>query len=340
MAKWLKGKGPDSDIVISSRVRLARNLENTSFSQRMNDEEANVVKQQVKDAILNGNSVISKDFNYFNIENIDLLNRRILVEKHIISPGLLEKPDKSAFLISKDEKVTVMMNEEDHVRIQVLNPGLSLEKSWDLCSKIDDLLDENLKYAFDDKFGYITACPTNVGTGLRASVMLHLPALVLTNYINKILQAVSQIGLTVRGLYGEGTDVMGNLFQISNQTTLGKTEEEIIEKLKNIVMQIIDKERASRESLFNNQGIRIEDKIYRSLGILRNSRIITSKEAMDLLSFVRMGIDMGIIKDVNIDVVNNLMITTQPANIQKYAKSELSSQERDVKRAELIREKL
>ncbi|WP_202708249.1 protein arginine kinase [Sporosalibacterium faouarense] len=340
MAKWLKGKGPDSDIVISSRVRLARNLENTSFSQRMNDEEANVVKQQVKDAILNGNSVISKDFNYFNIENIDLLNRRILVEKHIISPGLLEKPDKSAFLISKDEKVTVMMNEEDHVRIQVLNPGLSLEESWDLCSKIDDLLDENLKYAFDDKFGYITACPTNVGTGLRASVMLHLPALVLTNYINKILQAVSQIGLTVRGLYGEGTDVMGNLFQISNQTTLGKTEEEIIEKLKNIVMQIIDKERASRESLFNNQGIRIEDKIYRSLGILRNSRIITSKEAMDLLSFVRMGIDMGIIKDVNIDVVNNLMITTQPANIQKYAKSELSSQERDVKRAELIREKL
>ncbi len=340
MANWLNGDGPYNDIVISSRIRLARNLENISFSQIMSTEEANNVKNQIKDIAYNSDNPVFSDFNYYPIENISLLNRKILVEKHLISPGLLENPDISAFLLKKDQKVTIMINEEDHIRIQVLNPGLSLEECWEQCSNIDDSLDENLRYAFDTKYGYITACPTNAGTGLRASVMLHLPSLVMTNYINKVLQAVSQIGLTVRGVYGEGTDIMGNLFQISNQTTLGKTEEEIIEKLKNIVLQIIDKERDSREKLFNTQGIYIEDKIFRSLGVLKNARIISSKEAMSLLSDVRMGVDMGIIKNVDLNIVNNLMITTQPANVQKYAKVELSSQERDMKRAELIREKI
>lgn len=340
MTRWLEGKGPDDDIVISSRIRLARNLENISFLQNMNEEESKHVRTLIKDAILNSNSTISREFDYFEMENIEILNRKVLVEKHLISPGLLEKPNHSAFLLRQDEKVTIMINEEDHIRMQVLSPGLDLEKDWDLCSKIDDILDENLKYAFDEKFGYITACPTNVGTGLRASVMLHLPSLVLTKYINKVLQAVSQIGLTVRGLYGEGTDVMGNLFQISNQTTLGKTEEEIIEKLRNIVSQIVDKERASRETLFNTKKIYMEDKIFRSLGILQSARIMSSKESMDLLSDLRIGIDMGIVKDININTVNNLMISMQPASIQKYTNHELNSRQRDVKRADLIRKEL
>ncbi len=340
MVKWLDGQKNSNGIVVSSRIRLARNLEESYFPQKMDDKDAEKVIEQVKNAVINSNSVLSKDLDFFKVSNIDLLNRDILVEKHIISNGLLEKPEKSALLLSKDEKISIMINEEDHIRLQVLNPGLSLEDSWDLCSKIDDILEENLKYAFDERLGYITSCPTNVGTGLRASVMVHLPALVLTKYINKVLQAVSQVGLTVRGLYGEGSDVMGNLFQISNQTTLGETEEEIIKKLKNIVIQIVQKEVAAREKILSANRIHVEDKIFRSLGILQSSRVITSKEAMNLISNVRMGIDMDIISNIDMTTINNLIIATQPANIQKYAGKELSSLERDIKRAELIREKL
>ncbi len=340
MVRWLNDQKSHHGVVLSSRIRLARNLEDIDFTQKITQSDAEIVIKQVKHAVLESNSTISKDFQFFRITDIDNLNRKLLVEKHLISPSLLEKPEQSCFLLSKDEKVSIMINEEDHIRMQVLNPGLSLEEGWDLCSKIDDVLEESLAYAFNEKFGYMTSCPTNVGTGLRASVMVHLPALVYTKYINKVLQAVSQIGLTVRGMYGEGTDVMGNLFQISNQTTLGQKEEEIIEKLKNIVLQIIEKENASRERLLSTGRIHIEDKVFRSLGILQNSRIISSKEAMNLLSDVRMGIDLDIIKSIDIGRVNNLMITTQPANVQHYAKTEINSHERDVKRAELIREKL
>lgn len=340
MVEWLNNQESQNGVVLSSRIRLARNLEDMNFTQKINQNEAEVIIEQVKDAVLKSNNIISNDFEFFRMADIDDLNRRLLVEKHLISPGLLENPEQSGFLLSKDKKVSIMINEEDHIRIQVLNPGLSLEEGWGQCSKIDNILEENLKYAFDEKFGYMTSCPTNVGTGLRASVMVHLPALVYTKYINKVLQAVSQIGLTVRGMYGEGTDVMGNLFQISNQTTLGEREEEIIEKLKNIVLQIIDKEKVSRERLLNTGRIHIEDKVYRSLGILRNSRIISSKEAMSLLSDVRMGIDMGIIESIDIRSMNELMILIQPANVQYYAKTEINSHERDVKRAQLIRENL
>ncbi len=340
MVNWLSNDKSEHGIVLSSRIRLARNLEDINFTQKINENDAQIIIEQVKNAVLNNNSTISNDFKFFKIDNIDTLNRKLLVESHLISPALLEKPERSGFLLSKDEKVSIMINEEDHIRMQVLNAGLSLEEGWDLCSKIDDILEENLKYAFDEKFGYITSCPTNVGTGLRASVMVHLPALVYTKYINKVLQAVSQIGLTVRGMYGEGTDVMGNLFQISNQTTLGETEYEIIEKLKNIVLQIIDKEKASRERLLSTGRIHIEDKVFRSLGILQNSRIMSSKEAMKLLSDVRMGIDLDIIKSVDINQINKLMIITQPANVENYAETKTNSYERDVKRAELIRENI
>jgi len=339
MISWLKGEGKDKDIVLSSRVRLARNIENIRFPHLMTVPEANQVKKTVSDSIIN-NSISNSRYKMYEIDKLSPLERSIFVEKHLISPNLLEKPELSAFLLRDDEKVSIMINEEDHIRIQVLLPGLNIEEGWEIGSRIDDLLESNAKYAFDERFGYLTCCPTNVGTGLRASVMVHLPCLVLTGFINQILQAVSQIGLTVRGLYGEGSSAIGNLFQISNQTTLGESEEEIIQKLKSIVFQIIAKERAAMESLLNNKRVEIEDKVYRSLGILQNARIISSKESMELLSNVRMGINMNIIKNINLDTVNNLMIETQPANIQNQAEHELTVLERDVKRSEIIREKI
>ncbi|SHH70223.1 protein arginine kinase [Caloranaerobacter azorensis DSM 13643] len=340
MVKWLKGNNKPKDIVVSTRIRLARNIEDFLFPEIMTIESANEVINRVRDSIIEGNTILSREFDFFRTKEISPLDRQVFVEKHIISPGLISNPEKSAFLLRKDEKVTVMINEEDHIRIQVLLPGLELEEGWDLCSKIDDIIEENVKYAFDEKLGYLTSCPTNVGTGMRASVMLHLPSLVMTGHINKVLQAVTQVGLTVRGLYGEGTDALGNLFQISNQTTLGETEEEIIEKLKKIVLQIIDHEKESRQRLMNLKRIEVEDRIYRSLGILKNSRIITSKESMKLLSDVRMGIEMGIINDIDLEKINNLMILSQPASIQKYSGRGLNARERDIKRAEMIREYL
>ncbi len=339
MTSWLEGEGKEKDIVLSSRIRLARNIEDIKFPHLMTMTDAKEVIKIVEDAIIN-NETTDIGFELFEVEKLSPLERNIFVEKHIISPSLLEKPTLSAFLLRKDEKATIMVNEEDHIRIQVLLPGFDLEEGWEISNTIDDLLESHTKYAFDENFGYLTCCPTNVGTGLRASVMLHLPGLVLTGYINQVLQAVSQIGLTVRGLYGEGSSALGNLFQISNQTTLGESEEDIIQKLRSIVLQIVTKERHAMLGLLNNKKIEIEDKVYRSLGILQNSRIISTKESMELLSNVRMGINMSLIKNIDLNTVNNLMIETQPANIQNKSEHELTVAERDVKRSELIREKM
>ena len=266
MAKWLEGEGSEKDIVVSSRIRLARNIRDIKFPNMMDNNEALKVIDIVKSAI-DTNENIENEFQFYRLSDMTILGRRIYAENYLISLGLIDKPDKSAFLLKNDEKATIMINEEDHIRIQVLLPGLNLTEGWKLCSEIDDTLEEKVKYAFDEKLGYLTVCPTNTGTGMRASVMMHLPALVKTNHINRILQAVSQIGLTVRGLYGEGTNAMGNLFQVSNQTTLGQSEEEIIRKLGNVVLQIIYKERMAREQLMATQRIEVEDKVFRSHGI-------------------------------------------------------------------------
>lgn len=340
MISWLRGEGKEKDIVLSSRIRLARNIENIKLPFLMTVPEAKKIIKIVEDAIINNNKTTDNSFELFEIEKLSPLERNIFVEKHIISPNLLEKPKLSAFFMRKDEKATIMINEEDHIRIQVLLPGFNLEEGWDISNEIDDLVESNTRYAFDERFGYLTCCPTNVGTGLRASVMVHLPGLVLTGYINQVLQAVSQLGLTVRGLYGEGSSALGNLFQISNQTTLGESEEEIIQKLRGIVLQIITKERHAMSGLLNNRKIEIEDKVYRSLGILKNARIISSKESMELLSNVRMGINMNILKNVDLNTINSLMIEIQPASIQNQSEHELTVSERDTKRSEIIREKI
>ncbi len=337
---WLEGEGKEKDIVLSSRIRLARNIEGVRFPHSMTAPEAKNVIKAVEDAIITNNKTPDNKFEIYEIEKLSPLERSIFVEKHIISPSLLEKPNMSAFLLRKDERITIMINEEDHIRIQVLLPGFNIEDGWRLGSEIDDLMESKIKYGFDERFGYMTCCPTNVGTGLRASVMVHLPGLVLTGYINQVLQAVNQIGLTVRGLYGEGSSALGNLFQISNQTTLGESEEDIIQKLRSIALQIITKERYAMLGLLNSRKVEMEDKVFRSLGILQNSRIISSKESMELLSNVRMGINMNMLKGMDINIINNLMIETQPANIQNKSEHELTVTERDIKRSEIIREKI
>lgn len=339
MTKWLEGEGLEKDVIVSSRIRLARNLRNIKFPYIMDNNEAIKVINAVKEAI-DSNLTTRNDFLFYRVNELSPLKRRIYAEKYLISIGLLEKPDKSAFLLKKDEKATIMINEEDHIRIQVILPGLNLKNTWELCTKIDDIIEGNVDYAFDEKFGYLTVCPTNTGTGLRASVMMHLPALVKSNYINNILHSVAQLGLTVRGLYGEGTNALGNLFQISNQTTLGLSEEEIIRKLENIVLQIINKERMAREQLLANRKIEIEDKIYRSLGILKNARLMSLEESMEKLSDISLGIDLNIIKGYDKNIINDLMIKTQTANIQGLINSNFSIEKINYKRAEIIRDKL
>ena len=338
MVKWVEGTGFDEDVVVSTRVRLARNLKDFRFPQKMNIEESEKLTQKILNVMKDLPSNIN--YKFIRINNLTPLERVVSIEEHLISPGLIQKPDYSSFLIRDDENITIMINEEDHLRIQVLLPGLNFEEGWKTSNEIDDFLESSLDYAFHQEFGYLTACPTNVGTGLRASVMVHLPSLSITGYINNLINGLNKIGLTVRGLYGEGTEAVGNLFQISNQITLGEGEDQIIRKLKNIIYQIIDKERNVRNNLLENRKNEIEDRVFRSLGILKYSRNITSKEAMRLLSNVRLGIEMGIINDIGFKDITKLMIEVQPASIQKYANKELTQEERDIIRANFIRERI
>jgi protein arginine kinase len=340
MTRWIDGKGPQNDIVISSRIRLARNLEEFPFPIALTEEKSKEVIKMVSDSILEGNTILQDDFSLLGMNEILSSDKQILIEKHLISPGLVEKPNKSAAMINSDEAVSIMINEEDHIRIQCLFPGFQLKEALDLANKIDDIIEENVKYAFDENVGYLTSCPTNVGTGIRASVMIHLPALTMTGYMNRILQAVNQIGFTVRGLYGEGSESKGNMFQISNQVTLGRTEGEIIKTLMEVTKQIVNKENDARATLIANNRIKLEDKICRSYGTLTNARIMSSKEALKLISDVRLGIDLGIIKDIDAKIINILMVDIQPGILQKINGKNLNTSERDIERANLIRERL
>jgi protein arginine kinase len=274
------------------------------------------------------------------IDELQPLQKRVLVEKHLISPLLAEESPYGACLLTENEEVSIMINEEDHIRIQCLFPGFQLSEALEAANNIDDWLESQIQYAFDEKNGYLTSCPTNVGTGLRASVMMHLPGLILTQQINRIIPAINQLGLVVRGIYGEGSEALGNLFQISNQITLGKSEEDIVEDLKSVVNQLISQERTAREALRKTSNIQLEDRVYRSYGLLTNSRIIETKEAARCLSDVRLGIDLGYIQGISKNIFNELMILTQPGFLQQYAGGLLRPQERDIRRASLIRERL
>jgi protein arginine kinase len=339
LSEWMKGIGPESEIVISSRVRIARNLKEYPYPMLATNQQSEEVLSQVSDVLENEELGTISHFSLVPLSSMNELEKMVLVEKHLISPNLANESRNGAVILSENESVSIMINEEDHLRIQCLCPGFQVKEAWDLANQIDDIFESHLDYGYDEKRGYLTSCPTNVGTGIRASVMMHLPALVLSQQINRILSAVTQVGLTVRGLYGEGSEALGNLFQISNQITLGQSEEEIIDNLHSVARQIIEHERAARQKLLLESRMRIVDRVNRSLGILSYAGIMDSKEAAQRLSDVRLGLDLGIINNLSSHVLNELLVMTQPGFLQKYAGEKLSADDRDIRRAQLIREK-
>lgn len=338
MINWLKSQG-ENNIVLSSRIRFARNIKDTPFPDRLDEEKGKEVVKLIEDAFYNS-SYTEQNYESKYLWLNDNITNRSFFEKHLISQKLLENYKKSAFIANKEEVASIMLNEEDHIRLQAITGGFNLEEAYDLADKLDNLLEEKLDYAFDEKLGYLTACPTNLGTGLRASVMIHLPALSMNNEMTNILNVVTQVGMTIRGIFGEGSKAEGDLYQISNQVTLGLSEEEIMNNLKAVVNQIIDKETWSRELILKNYRHELEDKLYRSLGTLRSAVLLDSKECLNLISNVRMGVEMGIIKDVKTDALNSLLVETQPATLQLIANGSLNEKERDFNRASLVRKKL
>lgn len=332
---WYKEKN-DNDIIVSTRVRLARNLSKYPFPNAMNKETLKKAREEIENCIVNSNSTLSKDFKIYNMLDLEDTDKKMLAEKHLVSFELLDNKEASV-LINKDENMSVMLMEEDHLRLQVIMGGFKLDEAYETANRVDDVIDENVQYAFDADFGYLTSCPTNTGTGLRASVMMHLPALTMTNSIQRIISSAGGLGIAIRGMYGEGSKAYGSLYQISNQVTLGLNEKEIIEKVKNIVNQIAEHEKQARKKLLENNRDYIEDKIYRAYGTLKYARTISSKEAKALISDVLMGKNMGIINVDNGELIE-LMIMVEPAYIEHMANKKMSPDQRDKKRAELIRD--
>lgn len=340
LSEWMSRQGKESDIVMSSRVRIARNVLHQPFPMLATNTQSEEVLEQLQEVLSDEQLQARGQLYPILLADLDELDKRVLVEKHLISPNLANDSRNGAVFISEDESLSIMVNEEDHLRIQCLYPGLQVQEAWEKATAIDDIFESHVDYAFDDRRGYLTSCPTNVGTGLRASVMMHLPALVLTQQIGRILSAVSQVGLTVRGIYGEGSETMGNLFQISNQITLGQSEAEIIENLYGVVLQIIQHEKTAREKLIGESRLRMMDRVMRSYGILSQAYIIDSKEAAQRLSDVRLGVDLGLIEGVSAQALNELNVLTQPGFLQKKFSNSMSPGERDMYRAKLIRERM
>ncbi len=335
--RWMEGRGPEAEIVISSRVRLARNVQDYPFPYLATDQQAGEIMELISGALPVGEG----EFTFIKVAELDSLDRQVLVEKHLISPLLVKEARSSAVLIREEEGISIMVNEEDHLRIQCLFSGLQLDQAWDTANKYDNLLEKHTNYAFHEDWGYLTSCPTNVGTGLRASVMVHLPALVLSKQINRILSAISQVGLAVRGFYGEGTEVTGNLIQISNQITLGQSETEILQNLYGVTRQIIEQEQKARQKLLNEKRDQLSDRAGRALGILTHARLMSSEEAMSLLSDVRLGADLRLIQaPPSYRALNELLVLTRPASLQRLAGKKLPPGDRDAARAKLLRERL
>jgi len=336
--EWLRGTGPNSDIVISSRIRMARNLNKLPFPHRANKKQQEEILNKTREAIENSDYL--KKTMFLELASLDNVDKQFLIERHLMSREHASKSNHKAIVISEEEIVSIMINEEDHLRIQVMQSGFNLFEAWQIIDRIDDELSAKLDFAFLPEWGYLTACPTNTGTGLRGSVMLHLPALVMNKQINKVLQVINKLSFTARGLYGEGTQALGNFFQISNQVALGHNEDEIIDNIHGVIKQLIEQETQARAAMMSGNKELLFDRISRSFGTLKNAHIISSNETVELLSMVRLGLDLGIIKDVERGLIDELFILIQPAHLQKLKGEKLSSQERDVRRAAIIREKL
>ena len=336
--EWLRGSGPESDIVISSRIRLARNLADFPFINRATDTDRVEIEQTLRDAVLDLDGSVS--LHYVDVNQLERLDRQFLVERQLISREHAESEGARGVLIDPNERVALMLNEEDHLRIQMMQSGFDLEAAWEQINELDDRIEQSVTYAFNEQYGYLTACPTNIGTGMRVSVMLHLPALVMTKQIEKVFRSLQKINLAVRGLYGEGSHAMGDFYQVSNQVTLGQTEMDLIKKVGDVVPVVINYERRARDTLVEKSQQNLHDRVSRAYGVLRTAQTISSEETMHLLSSVRMGVNLGLIPELEIPEVNELFIHTQPAHLQKLRKEHLESAERNVARASYLRLRL
>jgi len=336
--EWLRGEGPHHQVVISSRVRLARNLRSRPFPGWAKKAERTSILELVRPRVEELPEM--QDSFSESLQDLPALDRQVLVERHLISREHAAKGVGSAVVINRRQTLSIMINEEDHLRMQSIRSGLQLKQAFKLVDKIDSALESKLEFAYDPRLGYLTACPTNVGTGMRASAMLHLPGLVLSELINQVIQAVSKIGLAVRGLYGEGTEAMGNLFQISNQTTLGEREDDIINRLSKVIETIIEKEHDARQVLLQKKPNMLSDQIGRAYGVLTYAHAMASKEALNLLSIIKLGVDLGAFPEERRFSIDELFIETQPAHLQKTSQQKLNAEERDHLRAQIIRERL
>ncbi len=334
MNKWYLEKGDQGDIVISTRIRLARNLYDFPFPAKLDINGKNKVNELIKGILFENDR---KDFSYIEMKDLSRIQAVSLAESHLISPEFASKKDGSALVLSSDESVSIMLCEEDHIRLQVMKSGLALEEAYDIADKLDRMIDGKVKYAFDERIGYLTQCPTNLGTAMRASVMLHLPALTRCGQMTKLANTVSKLGLTIRGANGEGSQPVGDMYQISNQITLGITEETAIANLKSIVLQLVSQERAAAAELVKKPAE--EDKIFRAFGILKNARLLSTNEFMELISVVRLGATKNLI-DIPIEKINELTVSMQPATISASNPEAATPALRDAYRAKVVREAL
>ncbi len=332
MSKWYIGEGDHNDIVISTRIRLARNLADYPFPVRLDNKSKIEVNEKIRDALKD-----KENLTYTELKTLTRSQIVSLAERHLISPEFASNSDARALLMSDNEDISIMLCEEDHIRLQVMKSGLALKEAYELADKIDTEINQSLKYAFDEKLGYLTQCPTNLGTGMRASVMLHLPALTAKGQIGSLASTVSKLGLTIRGAYGEGMSAMGDLYQLSNQVSLGISEKSAIDNLKTITLQLAAQERAARTEAA--KSIETEDAVFRAYGILKSARILSTKEFMSLISKVRFGAVCGMI-NTDLKTINELMVSMQPATINAFVGKTLSLDERDVERAKIVRERL
>ncbi len=338
VGEWLRGEGPESDIVVSCRIRLARNLADHRFLTRADEGELCEIESEIGGYLREREGRFSS--HYFVMGTLSEVERNLLVERHLISREHTAGEPGRAVAVSDDERLSIMINEEDHLRMQVLRSGLRLSEAWREIDDLDTKISERFEYAFSPRWGYLTACPTNAGTGMRVSVMMHLPALVLTREIEKLFRAVQKINLAVRGLYGEGTQAYGDLYQISNRTSLGKGEQKIIENIESVVPGVLAYERKARKLVLDDNRLQTGDRLWRAVGMLRNARLLTSEETMHLLSALRLGVSLGVLPQLSQHDMNELFLLTQPAHLQKMVGRDLEPAERDAERARFVRDRL
>ncbi|MBQ6797459.1 MAG: protein arginine kinase [Clostridia bacterium] len=334
--KWYRTTGRDSDVVISTRVRLARNLKGLPFPRLMSDEQRQKLNMQVKDAVKSSRELSSMD--YLELANVPKNELISMVERHIISPDFARDPKGRALLLSPDESISIMIGEEDHLRIQVMKAGLSLDEAWSIADKTDSVLSSKLDYAFSEKLGFLTACPTNLGTAMRASVMIHLPASEKDGSLRRISESISKLGLVIRGMYGEGSGSKAAIYQLSNQETLGVCEKDTLKKLEGIIAQILKIERSGRERLLSSEEV--EDSVWRALGILKTARRLSGDEFCSLFSAIRLAVASGRITDISLDRLSELFVNAQPATLMCIEKRDMTAAQRDSVRAAMVRNAL